>query len=166
MLPGADEFSEWYLHAKEFKDALRQDTKQDLLRDLGAPTSSTESHIRQDPITDFYAYRASRLRGSLSQIDDEIEVRLRMRDRAVGEIEYQISEAAGSLREFTNWGLGYNVGVDVKRNFLERMLADLRRQRRQEQLRAWEGVISLRKERRKIEEELSEISRREEFVKG
>jgi hypothetical protein len=60
----------------------------------------------------------------------EIQVRIEIRSKFDKEMEYQISKAAFSLGEFKFWGLGYNTGVDVKRNKLERQLASSRKARK------------------------------------
>lgn len=44
--------------------------------------------------------------------------------------------------------MGYNTGVDVKRNHLERQLQQLRTERRAAELRTWDDLVRLRKELR------------------
>jgi len=53
-----------------------------------------------------------------------------------------------SLEQFSGWGVGYNTGVDVKRNHLERMLLQLRNDRRAAVLSAWQDLTRMRKELR------------------
>ncbi len=81
------------------------------------------------------------------------------------ELDYQISRAAFSLSEFNRWGLGYNTGVDVKRNMLEKQLADLRREKRRTELQCWEDIISLRKDLRKTAEEYNGLLNRKDILK-
>ncbi len=73
-----------------------------------------------------------------------------MHDQSVAEIDYQITQAASSLEQFSNWGIGYNTGVDVKRNFLERELSNLRKERRSLLVRTWDDIGRLRKEFRQL----------------
>ena len=73
-------------------------------------------------------------------------------------------QAAFSLGEFKFWGLGYNTGVDVKRNMLERQLADFRREKRRIELQGWEDIIGLRKDLRKVLDEYKTLVTRKEAM--
>jgi cyclopropane fatty-acyl-phospholipid synthase-like methyltransferase len=81
------------------------------------------------------------------------------------ELDYQLSRAALSLSEFRHWGLGYNTGVDVKRNMLEKQLTDFRKEKRKTELQCWEDIISLKKDLRKILEEYKALLNRKELLK-
>jgi len=68
------------------------------------------------------------------------------------------------LSQFHFWGIGYNRGVDRKRNMLERQLTNLRRERRAVELRAWEDIVDIRKELRKVLEDYRDALRRYRMV--
>ena len=65
-----------------------------------------------------------------------------------------------SLSQFHFWGIGYNKGVDMKRNLLERQLSTLRRERRAVELKAWADIVNIRKELRRTLEEYKDAIRR------
>ncbi|MDA2912531.1 hypothetical protein MYX77_00975 [Acidobacteriia bacterium AH_259_A11_L15] len=85
-------------------------------------------------------------RSTIDQLEEEVLARAQLQDETLREIDYQISQAALSLDHFTGWGVGYNTGVDIKRNHLERELSNLRKERRSSLLRTWQDISSLRKE--------------------
>jgi len=165
MICITQDFGELYLFERDLERFKSKKTAkmEDLLHDLVTYLPEGPSPPAER-IPDFFAYKSKRLQESLSQLNKEMETRLELRDRSFQKLDYQITEAASSLKEFSQWGLGYNVGVDVKRNFLEKMLAELRKERRREELSAWEDVVALRKERRRIEDELSDLSRKEMLI--
>jgi len=85
-------------------------------------------------------------RSALGQLEEEALARAQLHEESLREIDYQISRAALGLDQFTGWGIGYNTGVDIKRNQLERELSNLRRERRSTLLRTWEDIANLREE--------------------
>jgi hypothetical protein len=99
-------------------------------------------------IEQFTADRVENTQERVRQIRRELETRLEIHTRFLREIERQLAYAELSLEEFGNWGVGYNTGVDVKRNQLERQLQQLRTERRATTLRAWDDAVRLRKELR------------------
>lgn len=111
-------------------------------------------------IADFFVYKIDDLGKTISELKKEIAIRLDTKLKFDEELDYQINKAAFSLGEFKFWGLGYNTGVDVKRNMLERQLADFRKEKRGIELQGWEDIISLRKELRKAIDEYNSLKRR------
>ena len=106
-----------------------------------------------EPSDELGAYILSQTRDAgyaLAQLRQEASSRAQMHDQSVAEIDYQITQAASSLEQFSNWGIGYNTGVDVKRNFLERELSNLRKERRSLLVRTWDDIGRLRKEFRQL----------------
>ena len=70
--------------------------------------------------------------------------------RALRKSITRLRKQASSLEQFSNWGIGYNTGVDVKRNFLERELSNLRKERRSLLVKTWDDIGRLRKEFRQL----------------
>ena len=102
-----------------------------------------------EPQDEAQAYLIGKLkdaRSTVDQLEEEALARAKLQDESLAEIDYQISRAALSLDHFTGFGVGRNVGVDIKRNQLERELSNLRKERRSTFLRTWEDIASLRKE--------------------
>lgn len=102
-----------------------------------------------EPEDEAQAYLIGRLKDArvvIDQLEGEAQARAQLQDETIREIDYQISKAAFSLDQFHHWGIGYNTGVDVKRNFLERELSNFRKDRRSTLLRGWEDIARVRKE--------------------
>ena len=96
----------------------------------------------------------------LHQLQEEARARATLHDRAMHELDYQISRAAIGLTHFKDVGVGYNTGVDMRRTHLERELSQLRRERRTTLQRTWQDVASLREEfRDALAEYKSRLSR-------
>ena len=149
-----DSCSDWFLE-EEFEQAKRltekkRDLIEELLSDLDEEKESKENVFEIDR----YLQNCVQTRkGRVDQIRKEMETRLEINSKFTKEINSQIRYAQFSLEQFTGWGVGYNTGVDVKRNHLERQLQQLRTDRRTSELRTWEDLISLRKELREATEE-------------
>jgi len=107
----------------------------------------TKSPERAEPIASYFSDKLLTLHQDISQINDEIVSRKRLLDRSQDDIDYQITKTASSLEQLV-FRIGYNRAIDQKRNFLERELANLRRERRATRLRFWEDVVQLRRELR------------------
>lgn len=97
---------------------------------------------------------------TIEQLEEEALARAQLHDESIREVDYQITKAASSLDQFTTWGIGYNTGVDIKRNFLERELSNLRKERRSTFLRAWQDIAGLRKEFREAVAEYNSLVNR------
>lgn len=112
----------------------------ELLKYLGAV------HVPDSPEPD-QSRLVERLRALGSEIDQikkEIESRLGLLERHKRQIDYQVERAAGSL-ESLQGGMGYNSGVDAKRNLLESQLASLRTELRNRVDRTWQDLVELRR---------------------
>ena len=102
-----------------------------------------------EPIASYFNDKLLTLRQNIDQINDELVSRRRLLDRSQDDIDYQITKSASSLDQLI-FRIGYNRSIDQKRNFLERELANLRRERRATRLRFWEDVVQLRHELREV----------------
>jgi hypothetical protein len=123
-------FSDWYLLNLELEKILASKKIKDLIEELSKPEKIEPEKIPPQEAVDFVENRIEDLRRTIEQLNKEIQVRIEIRSKFDKEMEYQISKAAFSLGEFKFWGLGYNTGVDVKRNMLERQLASSRKARK------------------------------------
>lgn len=155
------EFSEWYLLERDLEELRRKRRRPDPLRHLAtAEAPPTEAD------DDFFQYRSRQLERAVASLRQELYTRLEIRDQVLQQIDYQITKAALSLESLSGRGLGYNVGVDVARNQLARQLADLRKERRQQELRGWEDIVALRRELRRAHGELTDAERRGRMAQG
>jgi hypothetical protein len=158
-----DRFSDWYQLNKQAQELLESRKVEDLLEELSQfpELARAPEEIRAiEPFDVYFSDKIDSLRDSIQQVSTEITTRHEFAYKFLYQIDYQIRECASSLAEFRHWGLGYNTGVDKKRNHLERMLADLRKERRATELRCWEDIVALRKDLRDTLTEYKDIIRR------
>lgn len=158
-----DRFSDWYQLNKQAQELLESRKVKDLLEELSLVPELARAPEEIKPIEPFDVYFSEKLgslRDTVDQVSAEITTRHEFADKFLYQIDYQIRECASSLSEFDRWGLGYNTGVDKKRNHLERMLSDLRKERRATELRCWEDIVALRKDLRETLTEYKDIIRR------
>lgn len=142
-----DTWAEEYLLNQKFEQVLKSKEAEDFLQKLAEAPIETEPRPPEkflEPVTYYFEERLSKLRQNVHGLQQELETRRELHARSAEEIDYQIGRAAFSLEEFRFWGIGYNRGVDIKRNFLERQLADVRHKRRQEELRFWDDLVGAR----------------------
>lgn len=140
---------------------LRDRETKDALATLSAtPPTIMDRGVVDDPIKASLDAKLNLLRQRIAQLKEEASVRSNLRSESESQIDYQITQAVRSLEEFSMWGIGYNQGVDFKRNFLERQLAQFRRERRELRVRAWEHMVSVRREIREAVAEYYDLLRR------
>jgi len=160
-----DKYADLYLLDLDIEERFKSKKKRDLLEELSAKEIPKEEIRKPKELQDFFTYRIQDLRGTIDKINQEISNRFEMKKEFEKEIDYQIGKAAFSLGEFKFWGLGYNTGVDVKRNLLERQLADFRKEKRRTELQCWGDIIGLRKDLRKVLEEYNTLLKRKNILK-
>ena len=157
-------FADTYLLNQEIEELLKSKKKRDLIEELFKPEIVEPDKKPIQEASDFIENRIKDIKGTMDQINKEIYLRFEIKNKFDTELDYQISKAAFSLGQFKFWGLGYNTGVDVKRNMLERQLADFRREKRRIELQGWEDIISLRKDLSKVLEEYNMLLTRKEAM--
>lgn len=160
-----DKYADLYLLDLDIEERRKSKKKKDLLEELSTQEIPIEEGRKPKELQDFFTYRIQDLRGTIDKVNQEISTRFEMKKEFEKEIDYQIRKAAFSLGEFKFWGLGYNTGVDVKRNLLERQLADFRKEKRRTELQCWGDIISLRKDLRKVLEEYNTLLKRKNILK-
>ena len=99
------------------------------------------------PVSRYLGYQLAESNLDVQQLRDEIVSRRRLMDRQIEEMDHQISRASWSLRQL-EFRVGYNAAIDFKRNWTERELANMRRERRSLRLGCWEDIVALRKQLR------------------
>lgn len=161
---GNDKYGDWYLLNLEFEELRRKRKEKTTLEKLIEREEVGQEAEKPKEFIEFFAYKLKDLGKTIDQLNKEIRIRLEMKQTFDAELDYQISKAAFSLEQFKFWGLGYNTGVDVKRNMLERQLADFRKEKRRIELQGWEDIISLRRELRKSLEEYNSLLRRKNML--
>lgn len=138
-----DEWAEDYQLRLFIKKALEARAAGRILDELGE-VEPTPAPLSEDIATAYFSDRLVTASARVQGTTRELEKRIELSDSFVREIDYQIATAATSLEQFRSFGVGYNRGVDMKRTHLERQLADFRHKRRQEELRLWQDLVSMR----------------------
>lgn len=151
---------DWYELDFEIDKLLKSREAKDILDKLSASPPEIEEEIEEDPVKALFAGKLTRARLKVEQLKELVGVRDQLHSESVSQVDYQISIAAKSLEEFRFWGVGYNQGLDFKRNHLERQLALFRRERRDIRLKTWQDLSSLRKELAEATAEYQEVLRR------
>ncbi len=154
VLSGDDPF-EWKEEAIEDKGLGFED----LFRLEGQPMPLPEL----EPVERYLRSRTDDAGLDVHQIEDEIVSRRRLMDRQLEEIDYQVNRAAFSLKQL-DFRVGYNDAVDFKRNWTERELANMRRERRNLRLRCWEDIVALRKELREAQKQYRDALARRQIM--
>lgn len=149
MFDASDHFAEIYRLDAEFERLRERARKKKgpvemLLGDLEQP----EPEAGPVTVGRYFLIKRESKKFRVDQLRNEIESRRGLHKAFVSELNRQIRYAKSSLEKFRSWGVGYNTGVDVKRNHLERLLQQLRGDRRSAQLKTWDDLIRLRKELR------------------
>ncbi len=153
-LPG---FEEWPEDFAEFLDDGLS------LNDLLGPEEHGETG---DTLASSLGSRLSVLRDALEEIDTEIGLR-----SAVSEV-FQISlrelrrEVSRLLMEIEHFSPGYRPSVDSRRTALERELLSLYREARAEKRQAFSDLLSLKRERRKLEMEYKTLKATAEVLES
>jgi hypothetical protein len=155
----------WLQLDREIEAILKEKEAGDFLDALARPGAEVRPEPRDD-MESYFADKLSALGSRVAQLSNELERRRQLKEDFLGEIDYQIGRTAVSLETFRYVGVGYKVGLDIKRNFLERQLADLRERRRRERLRFWEHVVALRRDLREASAEYQDLKRRPGMLEG
>ena len=154
------------LWRKDREEWLRRREQVKLLEYLGQRKErKLEAAPEPQDELDYFGIEKLRLGQDLERIGEEINSRLELHFDQLDEIQRETKYVEWSLEEFEHWGVGYNTGVDVKRNHLERLLAERRKEHRGTRLSAWEDIVALRKLLRETEEKYLNLVRRERLTK-
>jgi len=147
-------------------ELLRKRKKEDPLSPLARPPPVEPPKPEEDGWDALLAGKLPELVRAIEQLKEEIEVRTGLRDYSVGEIDHQIFYLQSSLAEFSRWGLDYNTGVDVKRNWLEKQLGELHKERRRLEHQCFNDLVQLRKELRDAVAEYRQLARHQRLLRG
>ncbi len=160
MTSDVSEFGEAYGLWLEFDEAKRRAArKPDLIQELLADLEPQQPESRPGDIDGYITDRAHVARKRVSEVRGELTTRLELNTKFMTEIDTEIRYLQLSLDQFAGWGVGYNTGVDVKRNHLERQLQQLRTERRGAELRTWDDLVKVRKELREAMKEYRDTDR-------
>ena len=146
--------------AQEEKSWAAEIGSADLLEALSADKDFKGERIaaKDKPVDYVLSEKLYSLKKNVEHVRQEIKTRWQLKERFQKEMDYQISQAADSFNQLQK-GVGYNVGVDMKRNALEQELLKLRSERRSHAVRCWKDIIGLRKELREVMKEYEMLRR-------
>ena len=97
------------------------------------------------------------LKEALEEIDTEIGLRSAISEAFQSSLKKSRQEVSRLLLDIEHWSPGYKPSVDSRRSNLERELLSLYREARAEKRQALSDVLSLKKERRKLEMEYKSL---------
>jgi len=132
--------------AEDIKDLPSLPDKFEFSHDLGDRKRNTPEMSRL--LTGTFSNKLKILREAIDEIDREIEKRIKLGKSFREKIDSELFSCRTQLKYIENYTLGYNSSVEFRRLGLERQIALLTKELRSEQLRAWEDVVSLVKEKR------------------
>lgn len=148
-------------HWKEIFDSpeTNQEFKADYFKELPSlPDKFEFSHDEGDKkrsapemsrlLTGTFSNKLKILSEAIDEIDREIEKRIKLGKSFRERIDSELFSCRTQLKYIENYTVGYNSSVELRRLGLERQIAMLTKELRSEQLRAWEDVVSLVKEKR------------------
>jgi hypothetical protein len=144
-------------------DELYQHSNRKLVEELFE--SSAKKHDPNRLYDDFFLTKLDSLRRDICQIDAELEARKMIHNQLVQEFDSQILSASIFLDHIKHWGIGYRTGIDIERNFWEKRIADLTKEKRTEKLKIWKDGLALKEQRREIEKGYEELLKRMNWLK-
>ncbi len=114
---------------------------------------------------DLVEQRLSKAKERLDQLDEETRKRKRLRYQFLQEIDDEIWYLRFHFGQFNKFfGVGYNAGVDARRNQLERLLFAATERKRREELRSWEDLAQLVHQREEATKEYESLRRMQRAV--
>jgi hypothetical protein len=93
------------------------------------------------------------IREAIQEIEREIEERIGLGKAFRNRIDSEVSKCKAMLKLIEDFAIGYNPSIEMRRLNIERQIFTLTRELRSEDLRAWEDITSLMKERRTLDME-------------
>jgi len=132
--------------ADYFKELPSLSDKSEFSHDEGDKKRSTPEMSRL--LTGTFSNKLKILSEAIDEIDREIEKRIKLGKSFRERIDSELFSCRTQLKYIENYTVGYNSSVELRRLGLERQIAMLTKELRSEQLRAWEDVVSLVKEKR------------------
>jgi hypothetical protein len=124
---------------------------------FGLPESEREfreSDFREPGVskllTGTFSNRLKILKEAIEEIEREIDERIELGISFRERIDSEVSKCRDFLKRLEDYTIGYNSTIELRRLAFERMIFTLTKELRSEDLRAWEDIISLMKERRNL----------------
>ena len=93
------------------------------------------------------------IREAIREIEEDMEARVELGLSFRLRIDSEIEKCKAMLIPIENHTLGYNSSIEFRRLSVERQIFLLTKELRAEDLRAWEDIVALMKERRNLEME-------------
>lgn len=114
---------------------------------------------------DFFLNKLDSLRREICQLDFELESRKIIHSQLMQELDSQILSSSIFLDHIKHWGIGYKTGVDIERNFWEKRIADLTKEKRNEKLKVWKDQLTIKEVKRDLDKEYEEMLKRAGLLK-
>jgi len=133
---------------------------------LSKPTTYI-SKAPTDPLDTFTAGKSEILEAGIQQVMEEIEVREKLHEELIEELDKQFCIQKEALMQVAPHGNSpFTVGDPRRRGSIEKELCSLDSEKRHEQVAVWKDVSSLKREFRELSREMEEEKRRQQVMHG
>jgi len=147
-LEGIDLDEHWkeIFSSPEFEQEFKESDFRDVLpKDKGRKPPAVSTLL-----TGTFSNRLRILADAIKEIEREMDERIELGIAFRERIDSEVSKCHGLLKHLEDFTIGYNPSIELRRLSMERQIFTLTRELRAEDLRAWEDIISLMKERRNL----------------
>jgi len=100
----------------------------------------------------------------LAQIQQDMQSRKVLSDRVLHHIEQHYCYLKTKLFELYTWAMGRNRTVESRRSSLEKQLDALNQEKRLEQVKSWQDIVSLKKEWRNWFKQYCDVMQRSKII--
>jgi hypothetical protein len=131
---------------------FEQDLKESDFLDAPGKSRRPSGHI-SEILTGTFSNKLKILRETIREIEREIDERIELGKAFRKRIDTEVSKCKAMLKLIEDYTVGYNPTIEFRRLAFERQIFMLTKELRAEDLRAWEDIIALMRERRNLEME-------------
>jgi hypothetical protein len=131
---------------------FEQDIKVNGLIDTQTSREKKEPVV-SELLTGTFSNKLKIIREAIQEIEEDIDARVELGLSLRLRIDSEIEKCKAMLTPIENHTLGYNPSIEFRRLSIERQVFLLTKELRAEDLRVWEDIVALFKERRNLEME-------------
>ena len=116
-------------------------------------SKETKKPVVSELLTGTFSNKLKIIREAIQEIEEDIDARVELGLSLRLRIDSEIEKCKAMLTPIENHTLGYNPSIEFRRLSIERQIFLLTKELRAEDLRVWEDIVALFKERRNLEME-------------
>jgi len=118
-----------------------------------------EQSLKDNVINQVLGDRLDVLRIILFDISSEVRSRKYLTSSLIDKIDKDICEIKGELYEIETWAFGRSRTIDIRRNHIEKKIAELKKEKRDKETERWRDIAPLKKEFRERFKEYKSVLR-------